>query len=106
MTRSPYDRRWRNARAAFLALHPLCVYCERIKRTRAATVVDHIEPHKGDAHKFWDRSNWQALCKPCHDAIKQTLERSGNLRGCDARGVPLDAAHHWCAEADGSKGGG
>lgn len=33
----------------------------------AATVLDHIEPHKGDWSKFWDRTNWQGLCKACHD---------------------------------------
>lgn len=33
----------------------------------AATVVDHIIPHKGDQYLFWDRSNWQPLCKLCHD---------------------------------------
>ena len=29
--------------------------------------VDHIIPHRGDQKLFWDRNNWQALCKPCHD---------------------------------------
>ena len=29
--------------------------------------VDHIIPHRGDPELFWDRSNWQALCKNCHD---------------------------------------
>ena len=33
----------------------------------AAVVVDHIEPHRGDKIKFWDRGNWQPLCKDCHD---------------------------------------
>jgi 5-methylcytosine-specific restriction protein A len=32
-----------------------------------ATVVDHIKPHRGDQTLFWDRSNWQALCKQHHD---------------------------------------
>jgi 5-methylcytosine-specific restriction protein A len=30
-------------------------------------VVDHRVPHRGDDHLFWDRSNWQAMSKPCHD---------------------------------------
>jgi 5-methylcytosine-specific restriction protein A len=33
-----------------------------------AAVVDHITPHGGDEALFWDRDNWQPLCKPCHDA--------------------------------------
>jgi 5-methylcytosine-specific restriction protein A len=28
--------------------------------------VDHIEPHRGNADRFWDRSNLQALCPSCH----------------------------------------
>ena len=31
------------------------------------TVVDHIVPHRGDQKLFWDKSNWQPLCKACHD---------------------------------------
>jgi 5-methylcytosine-specific restriction protein A len=34
----------------------------------AATVVDHVVPHRGDAALFWDEVNWAALCKRCHDA--------------------------------------
>lgn len=41
-----YDSRWSKARAAYLRAHPLCVMCERHGRTTAATVVDHIEPHR------------------------------------------------------------
>ena len=32
-----------------------------------ATVVDYIVPHRGDQKLFWDKSNWQPLCKACHD---------------------------------------
>lgn len=32
-----------------------------------ATVVDHIQPHRGDEELMWNQNNWQALCKPCHD---------------------------------------
>lgn len=41
----------------------------------AATVVDHIIPHRGDQKLFWDRSNWQALCKSCHDSKTMTEDR-------------------------------
>lgn len=62
-----YDRRWQKARKAFLAKHPFCAECEKNGRYKAATVVDHIKPHRGDYRKFWDTDNWQALCKSCHD---------------------------------------
>ncbi|MFE0394738.1 HNH endonuclease [Paenibacillus lactis] len=57
-------------------MNPLCVQCYRDNRVSAATVVDHIIPHKGDQALFWDRQNWQALCKKCHD-IKTVREDGG-----------------------------
>ncbi|WP_317617964.1 HNH endonuclease [Rhodobacter capsulatus] len=44
-----------------------------------ASVVDHITPHRGNKALFWDRYNWQALCKPCHDRVKQRQERAGDV---------------------------
>jgi 5-methylcytosine-specific restriction protein A len=62
-----YDRRWRKARSRFLALNPLCAKCLAVGRTTAATVVDHVKPHRGDKALFWDTTNWQALCTPHHN---------------------------------------
>lgn len=62
-----YSTRWRKARLAFLAHHPLCAECEREGRITGATVVDHIIPHRGDYALFWNRENWQPLCKQHHD---------------------------------------
>ena len=62
-----YDRRWRRYRLMYLREHPLCVMHERKGQVREATVVDHIKPHRNDSKIFWDLSNLQALCKPCHD---------------------------------------
>lgn len=62
-----YDKRWRAARRRFLRVHPLCAQCRRDGALTPATVVDHIIPHRGDERLFWDESNWQPLCKPCHD---------------------------------------
>jgi 5-methylcytosine-specific restriction protein A len=66
-----YGARWRRARAYYLAQHPICVRCGDI-----ATVVDHSTPHKGDTVLFWDKSNWQSLCKQCHDR-KTAIEDGG-----------------------------
>jgi 5-methylcytosine-specific restriction endonuclease McrA len=88
-----YGRRWRDARLQFLQQNPLCAMCSTGQRPVAAGVVDHIRPHKGDRTLFWDRSNWQSLCKPCHDGAKQSEERTGRTRGCDADGNPLDPKH-------------
>ena len=62
-----YGSEWRRARDHYLQLHPLCVECAKKGIIRAASVVDHIVPHRGDQSLFWDQSNWQALCKSCHD---------------------------------------
>lgn len=62
-----YDGRWSKARAAYLRAHPLCVRCEAKGLVVAASVVDHIVPHRGDPKLFWDSGNWQPLCKVCHD---------------------------------------
>ena len=90
-----YTYRWQQARKKFLAEHPLCVMHEEKGLIVPATVVDHIIPHKEDLILFWDRNNWQALCKECHDSHKQRLEKSGNQVGCDVKGIPIDPNHHW-----------
>lgn len=111
MKREPrvYGSRWDKARRSFLAMHPLCVMCQQQGRTVAATVVDHITPHKlkdaitsGDraaialAQKlFWDTDNWQSLCKQHHDSTKQRMEKRGVVIGCDENGNPLDPNSHW-----------
>ena len=68
-----YDNKWRKARRAYLHKHPLCVQCQKDGKITPATVVDHIIPHKGDMKLFWDKSNWQSLCKRHHD-IKTAKE--------------------------------
>lgn len=75
-----YDARWRRARLAFLAEHPLCERCTKAGRTTAATVVNHRIPHKGDQALFWDEANWEATCKPHHDGTIQSEERRGSTR--------------------------
>jgi 5-methylcytosine-specific restriction enzyme A len=66
--RRGYGSRWRRARAAFLAQHPLCATCQDQGCIEPSTTVDHIVPHRGDQRLFWDEANWAALCKRCHDA--------------------------------------
>jgi 5-methylcytosine-specific restriction endonuclease McrA len=90
-----YGSRWQKARVTWLREHPLCA--DHLKRGQyvPAEVVDHITPHRGDMKLFWDRKNWQSLCKRCHDAAKQAEESGGVIRGCDVSGLPIDPNHHW-----------
>jgi len=90
-----YGSRWQKARADYLRKHPLCSQHEGLGQIVGAVVVDHITPHKGDKSLFWDSSNWQPLCKHCHDSYKQRLEKSGTIIGCDTNGMPIDSHHHW-----------
>ncbi len=108
-TQRGYDSRWQKARKTFLQSNPLCVMCQRRGKLSSAEVVDHIKPPRlKDAlgsndsvlitkarALFWDKTNWQPLCKECHDRDKQRLEKSGQVIGCDTNGIPLDPNHHW-----------
>lgn len=70
-----YDSRWKRERKRFLKVHPLCEYCKKQGKFVKASVVDHVVPHRGDEQLFWDESNWQALCKNCHDSKTMTEDR-------------------------------
>ena len=88
-----YGRRWRKARLVFLKSNPTCRMCHQLDRVSLAEVVDHIIPHRGDLDLFWDRDNWQALCKSCHDTAKQQEEQRGFSRELDEDGWPVDPRH-------------
>lgn len=70
-----YGYKWQKYRERYLASNPLCVMCLAGGTTRAASVVDHVTPHRGDHRLFWNPKNHQALCKQCHDGAKQRMER-------------------------------
>ena len=53
---------WNRDSKRYLKEHPYCSNCGR-----EATVVDHIIAHRGSLTLFNDISNWQSLCKECHD---------------------------------------
>src|SRR5690606_6241672 len=69
---------WQRRRRQQLADEPLCAYCLRESRITAATVSDHVEPHRGDEDKFWN-GKLQSLCDEapwrCHSRVKQIEER-------------------------------
>lgn len=62
-----YNYKWQKESKRYLELNPLCVRCKAEGKYINATVVDHIIPHKGNEELFWDKNNWQPLCKKCHD---------------------------------------
>ncbi|MFZ3578819.1 HNH endonuclease [Virgibacillus sp. DJP39] len=71
-----YTYQWRKVSKAYLKENPLCVHCRREDRLTPATEVDHTIPHGGEMKLFWDKRNWQGLCKTCHSK-KTALEDGG-----------------------------
>ncbi len=88
-----YGHRWQQRRLLFLAAHPLCRFCELAGRTCAGEVVDHIVPHRGNSDLFFDETNWQTLCKLCHDSAKQAEEHYGFSIAVGVDGWPVDDKH-------------
>ncbi len=87
-------QRWKRWRRYWIEAHPLCALCEARGKITAATICDHVEPHGGDAGRFW-AGPFQSLCKLCHDGAKAEQENTGKLRGANTEGNPLDPNHPW-----------
>lgn len=114
-----YGYAWQKSRDQFLRENPLCAEHQKQGRMVPAEAVDHIVAPKlrearesgdqtriADAHRlFWSRSNWQPLCKHCHDSVKQRAEKSGRVAGCDASGRPVDPRHPWNRARSEGEGG-
>lgn len=62
---------WRKLRAVVLREEPLCRQCQKDGRLTPANEVDHIDEDSFNNN----RSNLQALCKPCH--AKKTAQTHG-----------------------------
>ncbi len=88
--------RWRTRRARQLQDEPLCRTCQRLGRTTAATVADHIIPHRGDVTLFFEGA-LQSLCDEepfrCHSRVKQREEALGFNPAVGADGFPIDPRH-------------
>lgn len=69
-----YRRAWDQLRAKQLKKDPFCAYCLEFNVYKAANVVDHKIPHKGDMNLFKDPENLQSLCVTCHNRYKQRQE--------------------------------
>lgn len=88
-----YTAEWDRARLAFLstAENCLCLGCRAVGVYVPATVVDHVEPHRGDMALFWRVDMWQPCCRWHHDTIKQQLEAMRDRRQIAASGLWLDS---------------
>ena len=89
-----YNAKWNRMSEAFRH-GKLCRYCLQVGKVKPAEVTDHIVPHEGDVELFWNQSNWQPLCKVCHDSVKAREESRGYAVGCGDDGMPVDKNHPW-----------
>lgn len=83
---------WLVRRRVQLAEMPWCELCQARGVPRLASVVDHIEPHRGDRNKFL-LGPLQSLCKDCHDQDKKRFELRGYSGDVDEQGYALDPKH-------------
>ena len=75
-----FTRIWTDdLRPTQLFLEPFCRACAKQGLRTRATVVDHVEPHRGDWALFTDRTNLQSLCEQCHNR-KTALEMAERRR--------------------------
>jgi hypothetical protein len=91
-----YGWRWRKARKLYLARHPRCRMCQAQGKLAAATVVDHIRPHKSNPVLFWDQSNWPgSMRRPPQQCQAGAREESGKMLGIGVDGAPTHPDHPW-----------
>ena len=70
-----YRKSWKILRNKKLRQTPYCEDCFRYHTMTHANEVDHITPHRGDVHLFFNEDNLQSLCEPCHS--RKTMNESG-----------------------------
>ena len=66
--------------------------CLADNRVTAATVADHVIPHRGDPLLFW-QGQLQSLCALHHNSSKRQIENKGFTNHIGRDGWPLDPAH-------------
>lgn len=75
-----------------LAHEPACRFCPERGIVTAESVVDHVEPHRGDWTKFVT-GKLQSLCEQCHNSAQRQIELHGYRSNCDPDGLPTDPNH-------------
>ena len=103
-----YDTpRWRQMRAAYFKVHPLCPDCSLLGRTVVATHLDHVLSVAERPDLAWDWSNLRGLCHAHHSEKTAQVDgafgrKKGRrcVKGCDLSGWPIDPNHPWLQHDD------
>jgi 5-methylcytosine-specific restriction protein A len=96
-TQRGYGAGWQRLRKVVIQRdRGLCQLCKAQGIVRAGTDVDHIQA-KADGGTD-ALTNLRLLCASCHRRVTaRGNDDIGPEPGCDARGFPTGAAHHWGA---------
>ena len=70
-----YGVRWRKARDHFLAMHPLCMICDRNGVTQQSVAVDHLIPWTPANGFHYEPLDFSPLCVIHHNADKQRADQ-------------------------------
>ena len=74
-------QRWKRRRKGQLRAEPFCVMCRKAGVYTAATVADHVTPHKGDPLAFWTGRLQSLLQSPTMTADKTARGDDGRAAG-------------------------
>lgn len=70
-----YDRDWERARLEYLkSVDGICEEHQRRGYLVPAVLVDHMVPVREAPDRRLDKTNFDALCRNCHDGWKRKLE--------------------------------
>lgn len=67
--------RWQALRLIILGRDPYCKRCERGGIITPSDTVNHIEKAKDAPERFFDETNLEGVCAPCHSGEIQREER-------------------------------
>ncbi len=77
--------RYVRERKNYMAAHPLCAECQRHGIVKKSAELDHIIPVHKAPQRFYDKTNWQALCRDCHILKSMNEFRDRQEDGTDER---------------------
>ena len=89
------SRPYRRKRARFLRDNPLCAECDQEGHTEVAEELHHKVSVEQRPDLFWEESNWEGLCAPCH------WQKKSETRGCDVDGIPNVWRKRYADEGEG-----
>lgn len=69
---------WKALRKIILARDPYCKRCDAKGLVTPATTVNHIKRSREHPELFFDETNLEGVCAPCHNSEIQKEERAGN----------------------------